>query len=261
MGCVWGRAASYTAPSERLFPRATNRLNVRGWSAETGGPSDLPIAGVGSISMVGLAAPAESQKANQDAFAADACLGADPLVGLFSVMDGHGPHGERIASKIARELGSHVAAAACSSDGSAPPAEAALRRGFLQQHVALLRAADIDCSLSGAACVALMLEQRDGIGARAITANVGDARCVAGVQSAPCERIRAHEWTTDHTPEHPDEARRLCMMGARIAPWTEDKHGRHPVQRVWLPDADTPGKQPARHTACIRALDSCRAAR
>ena len=97
-------------------------------------------------------------------------------------------------------------------------------------------AAPLDCRLSGSTCAALLLEPT-----RAITANVGDSRCVAAVQRSARDRVRAVEWTTDQTPERPEEARRLRAMGARIMPWHEDKRSRQPVQRIWLPDDDTPG--------------------
>ena len=233
---------AYTAPSELVFPRATTHVAVREFSAEDGGLSLLPIAGVASASMVG----GGPSKINQDAFAADACLRDDPNLGLFSVMDGHGPQGHLVARLLAAELAAHAAAekpssqsSACPEDGVAP--ELALRRAFLRQHVAILRASDaIDCSLSGATCSAILI---DGASCRAITAHVGDVRCVAAVQRAPRERVRALEWTCDHTPEMHAEASRCHAMGARIAPWREDprRGGQRPVQRVWLADDDSPG--------------------
>ena len=245
MGCQQSSLASYTSPSE-LFPRATTHLTVRGFAAN-GGPSKLPIVGVASASVVGELPSSSAAKENQDAFAGDAMLCDNPHLGLFSVLDGHGPFGHQIARTLARQLAGHVAAEqpnalhggrdGVPARGVAP--ELALRRAFLRQHVALLKAGEeMDCSLSGATCATLLL---DGLSHRAITANVGEARCVAGLQRAPRERIRAEEWTCDHTPELAEEARRVLAMQGRIAPWSEDYRSRRPVQRVWLADSDTPG--------------------
>ena len=283
MGCSPSQL-EYHAPSELAYPRDTRHLDVRGLSAkDPTWPSALPLIGMGSASMVGFD-PLQRDKVNQDNFAADACLCDDPNLGLFAVMDGHGPHGRQVAALLADELQSHVAAAMTApaadrggggpsggSEAQPPPppcaqyaisCESALRRAFLAQHVSLLKQCQesaashtqplppqpppppppplrgdaLDCRVSGSTCAVLLLEPT-----RAVTANVGDSRCVAAVQRSSRDRLRAVEWTTDQTPELPEEGRRLRTMGARIMPWDEDKLSRQPVQRIWLPDADSPG--------------------
>ena len=66
-------------------------------------------------------------------------------------------------------------------------------------------------------------------------------------QPRPFGNLEAVDWTNDHTPERPDEEKRLIAAGARVAPTgsaggaaeTEVHHGA--VKRVWLPEKDTPG--------------------
>ena len=278
---------SYCAPSELAYPRDTRHLDVHGLSTkDPAGPSTLPLLGVGSASMVGVDDRLIGTKNNQDSFAADACLCDDTNLGLFSVMDGHGSHGDRIASMLAKELHVRVAAELSSDadDGHAEPhagrrlsLESALRRAFLAQHVAILKQhqqptpeqqqqqqqqqqqrsqqsslqptsllqsqqpsqqpdAPLDCRVSGSTCASLFIGP-----SWAITANVGDSRCVAALQRTARDRLRACDWTVDQTPEVAAEQRRLLAHGARIMPWFEDMRSRTPVQRVWLPDADTPG--------------------
>ena len=296
MGCAPSAPEAYHAPSELLYPRPTRHLSLG--RLQPVNSTDLPLVGIGSASMVGTGAhgslqvellqplpqvpqpsppqasplqqlalprpppprpPPSQPRLNQDAFAADARLG------LFAVIDGHGPAGHRISARLAEELVgqvaselvppppvSHAVAAAHTLAPHVAP-ELAIRRAFLAQSVALLRTGPtLDCSLSGATCAALLLD-----GPRAITAHVGDVRIVAAMQRSPRDRPRAEDWTTDHCPTVPDEAKRLAAFHARVLPWANDWRSgqRPPVPRVWLPDRPEPGLAVTRCFGATAAAD------
>ena len=247
------------------YPRPVAHLNVPGLPIDLDAPAatsvpsrkslslvtELPLEGLASVSLTGC--DHAGVRTNQDAFAGDACCGGDPERGLFCVFDGHGPNGHLVAADLASGLPT-VVAAQLGTDDPVPVAKA-LRRAFLQQNVSLLKSA-VDCSLSGSTCVAVLLEPRESA---AYIASVGDSRVVAALaradggstassrQPRPFGNLEAVEWTNDHTPERPDEEKRLIAAGARVAPTggaggaaeTEVHHGA--VKRVWLPEKDTPG--------------------
>ena len=244
---VPGLPIDLDAPTEKVAQRTSGTPSRKSLSLVT----ELPLEGLASVSLTGC--DHAGVRTNQDAFAGDACFGGDPERGLFCVFDGHGPNGHLVAADLASGLPT-VVAAQLGTDEPVPVAKA-LRRAFLQQNVSLLKSA-VDCSLSGSTCVAVLLEPRESA---AYIASVGDSRVVAALaradggstassrQPRPFGNLEAVEWTNDHTPERPDEEKRLIAAGARVAPTgsaggaaeTEVHHGA--VKRVWLPEKDTPG--------------------
>ena len=189
--------------------------------------TQLPLAAVASASMTGF--DPERPKQNQDNFAATASFMGDPAHGLFAVFDGHGPNGHRVSKLLASSLGQSLQ----NEMDRSLPLPTVVKRGFTRQNDELLKSS-VDCAISGATCAALLLTTES-----ALTAHVGDCRCVAGVVGADGQ-IESCEWTCDQKPDLPDEEARLLAAGARLAPLGEG-HGGQQINRVWLPDRDTPG--------------------
>lgn len=194
--------------------------------------TQLPLAAVGSVTMVGY--DPERSKINQDDFAADACFADDPTKAVFAVCDGHGPNGRRVANLLASQLVSTLA----SELDDDITVDRVFKRAFLKLNVQLLRS-QIDCAISGSTCLALLVS-----GTRAYVANVGDSRCVAAIKisdsSVSNGALEAVEWSVDQKPEVFEEEQRLLAMGARLAPLGQGYDG-HLINRIWLPDKDTPG--------------------
>ncbi|GLT85509.1 hypothetical protein SLE2022_036980 [Rubroshorea leprosula] len=89
---------------------------------------------------------------------------------------------------------------------------------------------NLDCSCSGTTAVVVVREGED-----LIIANLGDSRAVLGTMTE--NGIMAIQLTTDLKPGLPGEANRIRKCNGRVITLKEELH----IQRVWLPDEDSPG--------------------
>ncbi|KAK2982900.1 hypothetical protein RJ640_006314 [Escallonia rubra] len=89
---------------------------------------------------------------------------------------------------------------------------------------------NLDCSCSGTTAVAVV-KQGDDL----LIANLGDSRAVLGATTE--DGIVAVQLTTDFKPELPLEADRIRKCRGRVMALKEEPH----IQRVWLPQVDSPG--------------------
>ncbi|XVE97645.1 hypothetical protein REPUB_Repub03eG0036600 [Reevesia pubescens] len=89
---------------------------------------------------------------------------------------------------------------------------------------------NLDCSTSGTTAVVVLRQDED-----LIIANLGDSRAVFG--TATENGIKAVQLTTDLKPGLPSEAERIRNCKGRVLALKEEPH----IQRVWLPNEDSPG--------------------
>ena len=98
----------------------------------------------------------------------------------------------------------------------------------------LISQKDIDSSLSGSTCVALVIFQH-----KLICANLGDSRAVLS-------RFENGSYSTlvlsrDHKPTEPDEEQRILENNGRIQPFTDEDGEFVGPKRVWIQEDDVPG--------------------
>ncbi|RVX17635.1 hypothetical protein VitviT2T_004399 [Vitis vinifera] len=89
---------------------------------------------------------------------------------------------------------------------------------------------DLDCSCSGTTAV-VIVKQGDDL----VIANLGDSRAVLGTITE--NGVTAVQLTTDLKPGLPMEADRIRKCNGRVISLKEEPH----IQRVWLPNEDSPG--------------------
>ncbi|XP_047172171.1 probable protein phosphatase 2C 72 [Vigna umbellata] len=89
---------------------------------------------------------------------------------------------------------------------------------------------NLDCSCSGTTAVVVIRQGED-----LVIANLGDSRAILGTISDG--EIMAIQLTTDMKPGLPCEAARIKSCNGRVFALKEEPH----IQRVWLPDENSPG--------------------
>ncbi|XP_061374916.1 probable protein phosphatase 2C 72 [Gastrolobium bilobum] len=89
---------------------------------------------------------------------------------------------------------------------------------------------NIDCSCSGTTAVVVIREGED-----LVIANLGDSRAILGTVSD--DEIIPIQLTTDMKPGLPREADRIRSCNGRVFALKEESH----IQRVWLPNENSPG--------------------
>nr|GLL16344.1 probable protein phosphatase 2C 72 [Ipomoea trifida] len=88
----------------------------------------------------------------------------------------------------------------------------------------------LDCCTSGTTAVIAIRQDED-----LVVANLGDSRAVLGRKTD--NGVKAIQLTTDLKPSVPCEAERIRKCNGRVIALKEEPH----IQRVWLPNEDTPG--------------------
>lgn len=192
---------------------------------------------------------------------------------LFGALDGHGRNGHQCAIFVAQKVVSYLARTLV-EDAKADAIATALHKAVLYAERKLeAHASIIDFQLSGSTGVFVLVR-----GATLFCANVGDSRAVVGreketfsqsarrshaagaiplpdlPQSPPPqkngEKKRKPQGiprptcyfpvpiSVDQKPSRPDEKIRLLAAGARVDAWEGIDVGE---ERVWLPEARTPG--------------------
>lgn len=183
-----------------------------------------------AVSHAGCSAP-KVRKINQDAVLVieDWCKGLDAY--WFCVLDGHGPAGHHVSSRVKQKLPTFVADAWTKHKDL----KVALMQGYRSASEDL-KQSTIDILCSGTTCVSCVLH-----GSTLYFANVGDSRAILGRGSltdrSPWTAVPV---TTDHKPELESERTRILAAGGRIAALQEDGEPCGPL-RVWLATEDLPG--------------------
>lgn len=165
------------------------------------------------LSRAGCTAP-HCPKVNQDAVRLLEGWGRYQDAHWLSVMDGHGPAGHEVSSRVKQRLPAMVAEAW----GRTNDVCGALTQGFNAASQDL-KHSGIDILCSGTTCVACVLQ-----GDHLYVANVGDSRAI--ICRAPPQDQEA-PWTAvpltrDHKPDLEDERRRIAAAGGRIAALQEE---------------------------------------
>lgn len=151
---------------------------------------------------------------NQDATVVSWRQGGQPQEHLFSVLDGHGPHGHVVANSVKQRLPSTISRLALRNPNHA----GVLQQGYNAVNTMVRNDPAIDDMLSGTTASSVWISGR-----RAFIANTGDSRTVLGCASES-GLIVAMDLTHDQTPFRSDERKRVIRAGARIMTMGE-RHG------------------------------------
>ncbi|XP_068652612.1 probable protein phosphatase 2C 12 [Aristolochia californica] len=173
--------------------------------------------------------------------------------GVFcGVFDGHGRNG-RIVSRLVRDrlppliLSQHKTLSSLySNTGERLERDESTSKldQWREAYISAFKALDkelklleqLDCSCSGTTAVTIIKQGKD-----VIIANLGDSRAVLGTRSHE-GNLMAFQLTTDLKPSVPEEAERIKNSRGRVFALKEEPN----IERVWLPDDDTPGLAMAR---------------
>ena len=110
-----------------------------------------------------------------------------------------------------------------------------ITKSFISFNNELIFQKDIDCSLSGSTCIALIIFQD-----KLICTNVGDSRAVLS-------RFENGSYSTlvlsrDHKPTEQDECERVKKHGGKICPYYEEETQQYiGPNRIWVKDSGIPG--------------------
>ncbi|CAM9104447.1 unnamed protein product [Phaeothamnion confervicola] len=167
-------------------------------------------------------------KINQDRGCVVYPFAEDPHQVLFSVLDGHGEHGDVVSHfamhELQQTLEQHAALAA-------DPA-AALMASYLAVDKALGKAQTSESTFSGTTCVTVLLR-----GTQLWIANAGDSRAVMAVRcngaAAAADNgstLEAVDLSHDQNPDSPAEYARIINSGGFVSPPPEPGLS----ARVWL---------------------------
>ncbi|KAF3784118.1 putative protein phosphatase 2C 35 [Nymphaea thermarum] len=194
--------------------------------------------------------PDSPDRENQDSFCIKTQLGGDPNFHFFGVFDGHGQFGARCA-KFVRD---HLVECLVNNPDFLDDPVKAYNSAFSATN-SLLRASDIDDSMSGTTAITVFVK-----GNTLFVANVGDSRAVLGVRRG--SSVVAEDLSLDQTPFRKDEYERVKLCGARVLSvdqiegikdpnvqsWGDEESDDGDPPRLWMPNAMYPG------TAFTRSL-------
>ncbi|KAK7410127.1 hypothetical protein VNO78_00665 [Psophocarpus tetragonolobus] len=194
-----------------------------------------------------------SKGLNQDA--ATLCQGYGTEKAAFcGVFDGHGRNGHIVSNMVNKRLFSLILnqkkvvakmgkgdkkgiLKRVEEDSGAPNKNCdewkeAILGGFRVMEKEVKLQENLDCSCSGTTAVVVIREGED-----VVIANLGDSRAILGTISESEGEIRAIQLTTDMKPGLPGEAERIRSSNGRVFAVKEEPH----IQRVWLPNENSPG--------------------
>ena len=177
----------------------------------------------GAVSQRGYY-PGQSSKPNQDAFKIQLSLFGDHGH-WFSVFDGHGPSGEKVAQYAAKNVyqkfGASMAANSDISD--------AMRTSHLTTNKDVVKESSIDDRHSGTTAISVFLDGTTGV---FTIANVGDSRTMLGSRASGETEFTSVALSQDQTPYRRDERERVKKCGARVM--TMDQlEGLKPMHENW----------------------------
>lgn len=173
-------------------------------------------------------APYNPRKKNQDALILAEDATTNTLV--LCVLDGHGEHGDGVASFIRDILpGEMFNHPSWSTD-----VKKAAREAILRVEQKLLCNFRIDTEFSGTTLSMAVIR-----GSRIYGVNIGDSRVIIGKDDGT-GKIIAEDLTFDHKPDCPEEKERILASGGRVFA-VEYDDGIDGPPRVWLGHMDVPG--------------------
>ncbi|KAJ4835367.1 putative protein phosphatase 2C 73 [Turnera subulata] len=202
----------------------------------------------GSRNFASLFSQRGEKGVNQDCFIVWEGFGCQEDMMFCGIFDGHGPWGHYVAKKVRESMPSSLL---CNwqetlVQNSLDPdidleADKKHQRFNIWKHSYLKACAAVDQELehlrkidsfySGTTALTIVRQ-----GELIYVANVGDSRAVLGT-TAEDGSLVAVQLTVDFKPNLPQEAERIVQCNGRVF-CLDDEPG---VQRVWLPDAETPG--------------------
>lgn len=202
--------------------------------------------------------PIRAIKENQDCLVALAPWGPASRYNLFAALDGHGRHGHHCAIFIAQKVVSFLNRVLVPDSDRQTIANAMHRSIVYAERKLEHPAVTYDFHVSGSTGVFVLVHD-----ATLYCANVGDSRALVGREKTkslakPGKELILEKMDTkskgtatgtpsvyipvaisiDQKPSRPDEKERLLRMGARVDAWEGVDVGE---ERVWLPEARTPG--------------------
>jgi serine/threonine protein phosphatase PrpC len=138
---------------------------------------------------------------------------------IFAVLDGHGEQGDLVSEYVMRQF---VQILEKHSSLATDPV-AALKDSLVKTNTSLM-ATSIKYMTSGCTCVCAYMQ-----GNTLYVANVGDSRCVVGVDQGGGVMV-AKDLSHDHKPDNPDEMARIIEWGGFVSAAPEPGLS----ARVWL---------------------------
>ena len=183
------------------------------------------IMKIDSRTIAGFSSP-QDQKINQDNFFIEKDFLGQSEHFFLGVCDGHGINGHLISEYISNYLPDFI------TDSSDP---SNITNGFIKCNNALTTSTEIDCTLSGSACVSLFISLD-----KIICANIGDSRAVlARYENGNYNTIKI---SRDHKPTEFDEMKRILENNGRIEKYYDtDFDAFVGPKRIWLKNSDIPG--------------------
>ena len=157
-------------------------------------------------SATGYAANSEKDKKNQDRWIYKLGLRDSP-VHLFGVADGHGAVGEVVSGWVSQHLPLILAEDKRVHDRPIKTVAPAIRK--ITSRMKKDKSITVDISKSGSTLVFGLLS-----GQKLVIANVGDSRCVMAKRQEG--KLVAVQLTRDHSPDDPEEKKRIVAAGGRV---------------------------------------------
>lgn len=190
---------------------------------------------IGALGLASLCSKQGSKGINQDAAILYQDYGEEDGA-LCGVFDGHGKNGHIVSKLVNNRLPKLIL-----SQKNAVAHHHNFRKNFHIWKEACIGAfkvmdkeiklqENLDCSCSGTTAVVVIRQDED-----LVIANLGDSRAVLGTITE--NEIVAVQLTTDLKPSLPFEEERIRKCNGRVAALKQEPH----IQRVWLPDDDSPG--------------------
>lgn len=160
----------------------------------------------------------------------------------ISNSDGHGIYGHFCSDYIANNFPSYLNETYIQHQHKSPKQQippqtlnTLITKSFVSFNTDLISQKDIDSSLSGSTCVALVIFQH-----KLICANLGDSRAVLS-------RFENGSYSTlvlsrDHKPTEHDECERIKLSGGKVSPYYEEETQQYiGPNRIWFKDSGIPG--------------------
>nr|KYP70350.1 putative protein phosphatase 2C 72 [Cajanus cajan] len=170
-----------------------------------------------------------SKGLNQDAATISQGYGKEKAA-FCGVFDGHGRNGHLVSTIVNSRLSSLILNQKNVHGKIDTMEKEAIIGAFRVMDKELKLQENLDCSCSGTTAVVVIREGED-----LVIANLGDSRAVLGTI---CDgEIIPVQLTTDMKPGLPREADRIRSCNGRVFALKEEPH----IQRVWLPNENSPG--------------------
>mmetsp|Transcript_22629 Transcript_22629/g.33084 ORF Transcript_22629/g.33084 Transcript_22629/m.33084 type:complete len:346 (-) Transcript_22629:184-1221(-) len=188
----------------------------------------FPVKSYSGNSIAGIGTGGE-KKVNQDCL----LMLEDPQSRtlVLACCDGHGSYGHHISRFLTDGLNDCL----LKHEKFLSDPQTAIQEVVQDIEFAARCRSDIDTRFSGTTLCIVVIR-----GNLILVGNVGDSRVVIGVRDTKTAKILPKNLTVDHTPDNPDEFKRICTSGGRIYRVVSGS-GVWGPSRVWLSNIDAPG--------------------